>query len=91
MPFNDAAKNIMLDALDESLAVGIDFIGIGNITDPGTGTNYGGTEATGGTPAYARQGVVWGAAASGVKSNTGALTFDVPAGTYARTSCTSTP
>jgi hypothetical protein len=26
--------------------------------------------------------VVWGAAASGLKSNTGALTFDLPAGTY---------
>lgn len=82
MPFNDTAKNVMLDALDET-ATQITHIGIGNITDPGTGTNYAGTEATGGSPAYARQAVTWGAAASGVKANTGALTFDVPAGTYA--------
>jgi hypothetical protein len=82
MPFNDTAKNVMLDALDESVAAGIDFVGIFTAADPGTGVNFTGTEATGGSPAYARQGVVWGAAASGLKSNTGALTFDVPAGTY---------
>ena len=83
MTFNDPAKNVMLDALDESLAVGIDFIGIFTASDPGTGTNFTGTEATGGAPAYARQGVVWAAAASGQKTNTGTMTFDVPAGTYA--------
>lgn len=82
MPFNDAAKNLMLDAVDESLAAGIDFIGVLQIGDPGTGTNFTGTEATGGSPAYARVAVAWGAAASGQKSNTGALTIDVPAGTY---------
>lgn len=85
MPFNDVAKNLMLDALDESLAAGIDFIGVHTLSggDPGTGTNATGTEATGGSPAYARVGVVWGAASGGTKSNTGALTIDVPAGTYA--------
>lgn len=72
----------MLDALDESQAAGIDFVGIHTLTDPGTGTNATGTEATGGSPAYARVGVVWGAAATGAKANTGTLTFDVPAGTY---------
>lgn len=83
MPFNDAAKNVMLDALDESVTQ-ITHIGIIQLgTDPGTGTNLAGTEATGGAPAYARQAVTWGAAASGQKSNTNALTFDVPAGTYA--------
>lgn len=81
MPFNTAAKNVMLDALDES-ATQITHIGVGNLSDPGTGTNYAGTEATGGSPAYARQAVTWGAAASEIKQNTGALTFDVPAGTY---------
>lgn len=46
--------------------------------DPG-GT--GGSEATGGSPAYARQLNVWGTAAGGVC--TGAqLTFQVPPGTY---------
>jgi hypothetical protein len=83
MAFNNAAKHVMLDALDESVAAGIDFIGIMTAADPGTGTDFTGTEATGGSPAYARQGVVWGAAAAGVKQNTGTLTFDVPAGSYA--------
>lgn len=81
MPFNDAARNAMLDALDES-ATQITHIGIHTLTDPGTSTNANAGEATGGSPAYARQAVTWGAAASGQKANTGALTFDVPAGTY---------
>jgi hypothetical protein len=51
-------------------------------TEPGTGTNANAGEATGGTPPYARVAVVWGAAASGQKSNSGALTHNVPAGTY---------
>lgn len=73
----------MLEALDEGAgALGIDFVGIFTASDPGTGTNFTGTEATGGSPAYARQAVTWGAAASGQKSNTNTLTFDVPAGTY---------
>lgn len=87
MPFNDVAKNAALDALDEVAAAvdaPITFVGVHQSSgDPGTGTNATGTEATGGSPAYARQGVVWGAASAGLKSNTGALTFDVPAGTYA--------
>jgi hypothetical protein len=82
MPFNNAAKHVMLDALDESQAAGADFIGIFTLSDPGTGTDFTGTEATGGTPAYARQAVTWAAAASGQKINTGTLTFDLPAGTY---------
>ena len=82
MPFNDLGKNKALDGLDESVSGAITHIGVGNLTDPGTGANYAGTEATGGSPAYARQAVTWGAAASGQKANSGALTFDVPAGTY---------
>jgi hypothetical protein len=83
MAFNDTSKNAMLDALDEGAgAFGIDFVGIFTAADPGTGTNFTGTEATGGSPAYARQAVTWSAAASGQKVNTGTLTFDVPAGTY---------
>lgn len=81
MAFNVTSQNAMLDALDES-ASQITHVGIHQLGDPGTGTNATGTEATGGSPAYARQAVTWGAAASGAKSNTGALTFDVPAGTY---------
>lgn len=80
MPFNTASKHLMLDALDESVQV--DFVGVHTLTDPGTGTNANAGEATGGSPAYARLGVVWGAAASEVKLNTSTLAFDVPAGTY---------
>lgn len=83
MPFNDLGKNKALDGLDESVSGAITHVGVGNLTDPGTGTNYGGTEATGGSPTYARQAVTWAAASGGTKSNSGALTFDVPAGTYA--------
>lgn len=84
MPFNDAARNLALDALDETAAgtVGITHVGIATLSDPGTGTNFTGTEATGGSPAYARLGATWGAAATGQKSNTNTFTFDVPAGTY---------
>ena len=81
MPFNDAAKNVMLDALDES-ATQITHVSAHTLVDPGTGTNANAGEATGGTPAYARQSVTWGAAASGQKSNTNAITIDVPAGSY---------
>lgn len=81
MPFNTTALNAALDALDES-ASQITHIGILQLTDPGTGTNHAGTEATGGSPSYARQAVTWAAASSAQKANSGALTFDVPAGTY---------
>lgn len=82
MPLNALGKNKALDGLDESVSGAITHIGVGDVSDPGTGTNYAGTEATGGSPAYARQAVTWGAAASGQKSNSGGLTFDVPAGSY---------
>ena len=82
MPFNDPAGNLMLDSLDESVATGIKYVGIHTLADPGTSTNAAAGEATGGSPAYARQAVTWGASSGRVKSNTGALTFDVPAGTY---------
>ena len=83
MPFNDTGKNVALDGLDEAIAAGVKYIGIfQSSADPGTGSTFTGTEATGGSPAYARQAVTWGAAASGAKSNSGALTFDVPAGSY---------
>lgn len=84
MPFNDAVKNAALDAMDETGgAVAVTHIGIATLSDPGTGTNANAVEATGGSPAYARQAVTWGAAASGQKTgSSGTLTFDVPAGTY---------
>lgn len=81
MPLNATAKNACLDALDESNSQ-ITHVGIHTLTDPGTGTNANSGEATGGSPAYARLAVTWGASASELKANTGALLFDVPAGTY---------
>lgn len=79
MPFNDTGKNACLTG---GLGNAITHIGVLQLGDPGTGTNFTGTEATGGSPAYARQTVSWAAASTGTRSNSGALTFDVPAGTY---------
>lgn len=81
MPFNVTSQNAALDALDESVTQ-ITHVGVHTLTDPGTSTNANSGEATGGSPAYARVAVTWGAAASGQKSNTGALAIDVPNGTY---------
>lgn len=83
MPFNVTAKNTALDALDESATAGIKYIGVHTVSDPGTGTTATGTEATGGSPAYQRVAVTWGSSASEQKTNTSALTIDVPAGSYA--------
>jgi hypothetical protein len=41
----------------------------------------GGNELTGGSPAYARQPIVWAASSGGTKNITGTETFDVPATT----------
>lgn len=84
MPFNDLGKNSALKSGTGGGIAGIvTHIGIHTAVDPGTGTNANAGEATGGSPAYARQAVTWGSAASGQVSNSGSLTFDVPAGSYA--------
>jgi hypothetical protein len=84
MPFNTQAWNLALDALDESVATGVKYVGIHLASgDPGTTLTAGGTEASGGSPAYARLAATWGAAASGQKTNTNTFAFDVAAGTYA--------
>lgn len=82
MPLNDTAKNLMLDGLDDSVGAGWKFVGAHTLVDPGTTATAAAGEATGGSPAYARVAVAQAAAASGAKSNTGALAIDVPAGTY---------
>ncbi|MFI6496889.1 hypothetical protein [Nonomuraea typhae] len=89
MPFNDLARNAALDGLDEGVAAGILYVGVNQLTTappgdgtPGTGATAASTEASGGSPAYARQAVAWATASGGQKSNSGALTIDVPAGTY---------
>lgn len=90
MPFNAVAQNEALKSgTGGGIAGIITHVGINTLTTspptdttPGTGTNAAATEATGGSPAYARIAVTWGTPASGSVANTGALTFDVPAGTY---------
>jgi hypothetical protein len=71
MPTNTNGQNSLVDGL----AAVVTHISLHN-GDPGTtGVN----ELTGGSPAYARKAVTWAAAASGQRSNTAQLLFDVPA------------
>lgn len=85
MPFNATAWNAALDALDETAGAGaITHVGVHESSgDPGTGLTAGGTEASGGSPAYARLPAVWDGAAAGQKTNLSSFAFDVPAGSYA--------
>jgi hypothetical protein len=79
MRFSAAAKNLMLDALDESVATGVKFLSA-HTAYSATGTN----EVTGGTPAYARKAATWGAAASGSKALSAGVVFDIPPSTTVR-------
>jgi hypothetical protein len=79
MPYNPAGQNA---ALSGGIGNAITHIGVHTLADPGTGTNANAGEATGGSPAYARLPVTWAAASGGQRANSGALAFDVPAGTY---------
>lgn len=81
MRFSNAAKNRMLDALDESGGAGVGAThGSLHTAYSTTGTN----EVNGGSPAYARKALTWGAAASGAKAISSGVTFDVPAATTVR-------
>lgn len=91
MPFNQTAQNEALKSgTGGGIAGAITHVGVNTLTTapptdttPGTGTTAAATEATGGSPAYARIAVTWGTPATGQLANaTSALTFDVPAGTY---------
>lgn len=74
MALTDATKNAMLDLLSTRAA----YLSL-HTADPGsTGTS----EATGGSPAYARQSASWSTASGGSKALSATVTFDVPAGTY---------
>ena len=75
MPFNDTGKNAMLTG---GLGNVITFVSL-HTGDPGAaGANE---QSLTGSPAYARKGVTWGTAAAGRRSNSAAITFDVPATT----------
>ena len=69
----NAAKNSMLDQLGTLAA----YASL-HTADPGTG---GSSEVTGGSPAYARKAITWASAASGSKSTSAQLVFDVPGST----------
>ncbi|MER7167037.1 hypothetical protein ABT336_13345 [Micromonospora sp. NPDC000207] len=74
MALTDATKNAMLDLLSTRAA----FLSL-HTADPGS---TGMSEATGGSPAYARKSATWSSASGGSKALSSAVTFDVPAGTY---------
>jgi hypothetical protein len=79
MPFVDAARNEMLDALTDATPA-LDPITSGSLhtADPTAGAN----EVTGGSPAYARKAVTFANAASGAALQNGTdPVFDVPAST----------
>lgn len=74
MPLTDAGRNNMLTG---GLGNAITHISLHSGDPSTTGAN----ELTGGSPAYARKAVTWNAAASGLRTQNGALVFDVPTGT----------
>lgn len=74
-----AAKNLMLDALDESVAAGMKYASLHNAYSA-SGAN----ELTGGSPAYARKAVTWNAATAGAKATSGTTVFDVAGGSTIR-------
>ncbi len=73
MPLTDAGRNASLDGL--AAVAGFASLHSG---DPST---TGANELTGGTPAYARKAITYAAASAGQRSNSAAITFDVPATT----------
>lgn len=72
MPFTDTLKNSMLGTpVDAATHAGILTAVAGNPP----------AEVTGGSPAYARKAITWGAVGSGARAITGtAPTFDIPGG-----------
>lgn len=76
MPLNDNGRNACCTG---GLGNAILYVSAHTGIPDSTGSN----EATGGSPAYARQSVTWAAASTGTRANSGALTpLDVAAGTY---------
>lgn len=73
MALNTSGKN----AAANGVASNVTYVSL-HTADPGVS---GSSEVTGGSPAYARLGVTWGTASSGVAAMTGTITFNVPAST----------
>ena len=78
MGYTNAGKNLMLDALrGVNPTVAAAYASL-HTADPGeSGTN----EVTGGSPAYARKAVTFGAASGGSMAASTQPVFDVPGGT----------
>jgi hypothetical protein len=77
MFWSNTGKGVMLNAMDEAASGGASY-GSLHTAYSTTGSN----EVTGGSPAYARSALTWGAASGGVKSLTTTLpTWNVPSGT----------
>src|SRR6476659_5613245 len=70
---SDNALNVMLTALR-----GVAVFASLHTADP---TNVGDHEVAGGSPAYARKAVTWGAPSAGAMDTSATHQFDVPAGT----------
>lgn len=79
MRLSNAAKNLMLDALDESQAAGAKYLSLHSAY-----SSSGANELTGGSPAYARKAATWAAASAGSKATSASAVFDVPAGSTVR-------
>lgn len=80
MPFSVALKNRMLDQVVAYYGTIYGSVHIlSGLTTPGP---TGALEATGGSPAYARQALAFSAAASGVKPLSAQPTWNLPAGDY---------
>ena len=73
--YDTTAKNVMLDALAAVCTRAALHTG-----DPGA-ANAADNEVSGGSPAYARKAITWGAASGGSMDETTSPVFDVPAGT----------
>jgi hypothetical protein len=72
MPLSDNGRNAAVTGLGNSIT----YLSL-HSADPGT---TGASEISGGTPAYARKACTWGAAATGSRTLSAAVTFDVAAG-----------
>ncbi len=72
MALSDNGRNAAVNGLASSAT----YISM-HTADPGT---TGASEVTGGSPAYARKPASWGTAASGTRSLSSAVVFDIPSG-----------
>lgn len=75
MALDATALNVAADAV-AALALRV----AAHTGDPG-GANSASNEVTGGSPAYARKAIAWGAASGGVATASSSPVFDIPAST----------